>query len=67
MIVSLQQRLHKYLVKCSLKKKKNHCLVLNVLEGNRKSPGPKPEVSHCRGRVGTGITGKPKTLTGTKS
>lgn len=66
MIVSLQQRVHKYLVKYSLKKK-NHCLVPNVLEGNRKSRGPKPKVRHCRGSVGTHSTGSPKTMTSTKS
>lgn len=64
MIVSLQQRLHKYLLKCSLK---NHCLVPNMLEGNRKSPGSKLKVGHCEGRERSGSAESPEALIGANS
>lgn len=65
MIVSLQQRIHKYSLKRSLKK--NHCLVPSMLEGNRESPGPKLKVRHCRGCDSSGSAESPEALIGANS
>lgn len=64
MIGSLQQRLHKYLLKCSLK---NHCLFPNMLEGNRRSPGSKLRVEHCEAVRDQAVQRALEALIGAKS